>query len=405
MDDDDHRAIANRMDLFHQQEEGPGMIFWHPHGFALYRVIEDYIRSRMRRAGFREIRTPQLLSRALWERSGHWEKFGDNIFSLGEGERVAALKPMSCPAHVQVFNRGVRSFRDLPYRLCEFGLCHRDEPSGALHGLLRTRAFVQDDAHVFCSEDQVEREVAAFCALLRSVYADFGFDRVDVAFSTRPEIRAGDDGAWDEAEARLEAAARRAGVHYEVDPGEGAFYGPKLDFSLRDQNGRRWQCGTIQLDLVLPERLGARYVDAAGQERRPVMLHHAVLGSVERFIGMLLEHYRGDLPAWLAPEQAVVASIAREQAGYAAAVANRLEDAGLRVAVDDRPERLAKKIVDARRSGIPLLLAVGAREARDGTVALRRRNGDQTVLPLDAAADGLVSECAPPNGGQETRVS
>ena len=405
MDDQDHRVIANRMDLFHQQEEGPGSIFWHPRGFALYRVIEDYVRTRMRRAGFREIRTPQLLSRALWEQSGHWDKFGDNIFSLGAADRISALKPMSCPAHVQVFNRGVRSFRDLPYRLSEFGFCHRDEPSGALLGLLRTRAFVQDDAHVFCTEEQVEREVAAFCALLRSVYADFGFDRVDVAFSTRPAMRAGSDRAWDEAESSLEAAARRAGLDYHVDPGEGAFYGPKLDFSLRDRTGRRWQCGTIQLDLVLPERLDAKYINADGSERRPVMLHHAVLGSVERFIGMLLEHYGGDLPLWLAPEQAVVANIGQHQAGYAAAVADRLEDAGLRIAVDGRPERLAKKIVDARRSGIPLLLVVGAREERDRTVSLRCRNGEQHVLSLDDAAAKLLSECAPPRGGQETRVS
>jgi len=397
MDHHDHRAIANRMDLFHQQEEGPGMVFWHPRGFALYRVVEDYIRRHMRRAGFREIRTPQLLSRSLWECSGHWEKFGDNIFAVsarerGEGERAAALKPMSCPAHVQVFNKRQRSFRDLPFRVCEFGACHRDEPSGALHGLLRTRAFVQDDAHIFCAEDQVEVEVARFCGLLHAVYADFGFDDVAVAFSTRPAVRAGLEAAWDKAEAMLEAAAKRAGMSPRLDPGEGAFYGPKLDFSLRDRHGRAWQCGTVQLDLVLPELLDARYVDAGGALVRPVMIHHAVLGSLERFIGMLLEHYEGDLPLWLAPEQIVVASIGGAQAGYAEDVAGRLEEAGYRAVADIRPERLAKKIVDAREAGIPLLMAVGAREANDGTVSLRRRDGTQIVMAVADAVTALRVE-------------
>lgn len=392
MDDNDHRVIANRMDLFHQQEEGPGMVFWHPRGFALYRLVEEYIRRRMRRVGFREIRTPQLLSRALWEKSGHWEKFGANIFAFGTEERASALKPMSCPAHVQVFNKRLRSFRDLPFRVAEFGACHRDEPSGALHGLLRTRAFVQDDAHIFCREDQVEAEVANFCALLRSVYADFGFEDISIAFATRPPVRAGTEAAWDKAEATLAAAAERAGVAYRIDPGEGAFYGPKLDFSLRDRQGRAWQCGTIQLDLVLPERLDARYADETGGKARPVMIHHAVLGSVERFIGMLLEHYEGDLPLWLAPDQIVVASIGAAQAAYADGVVARLEDAGYRAVTDIRPERLAKKIVDARDAGIPLLMAVGVREARDGTVSLRRRDGSQAVLSLDEAIASLKVE-------------
>ena len=392
MDDHDHRAIANRMDLFHQQEDGPGMVFWHPRGFALYRVIEAYIRRRMAQAGFREVRTPVLLPRSLWERSGHWDKFGEAMFCMADGERPLALKPMSCPAHVQIFNRGLRSFRDLPLRLCEFGACHRDEPSGALHGLLRTRAFVQDDAHIFCAEEHVAAEVAAFCALLNAAYADFGFADVRVAFSTRPDVRAGSDAAWARAEAMLEEAARTAGLAFEVAPGEGAFYGPKLDFSLHDSRGRAWQCGTVQVDLVLPERLDAAYVDAQGRKVRPVMIHHAVLGSVERFVGILLEHHGGALPLWLAPEQIVVASIGLDQADYAQHVAADLAADGYRVATDVRPERLSKKIVDARTAGIPILMAVGAREAWDGTVSLRHRDGRQQVLDVRAAAAALRAE-------------
>lgn len=392
MDPHDHRAIANRMDLFHQQEEGPGMVFWHPRGFAIYRIVEDYIRRRMRRAGFREIRTPQLLARSLWEKSGHWEKFGDNMFSLGENGHVHALKPMSCPCHVQVFNKRLRSFRDLPIRLAEFGTCHRDEPSGALQGLMRTRAFVQDDAHIFCAEEQVVDEVARFCRLLGEVYADFGFEDVRIAFSTRPEVRAGDDAVWDRAEAQLEAAAQAAGLDYQHDPGEGAFYGPKLDFHLRDSRGREWQCGTVQLDMVLPERLDARYADAQDRRVRPVMIHHAVLGSVERFIGILLEHHGGTLPLWLAPDQIVVASIGNAQAGYAEKVADALADHDFRVVADTRGERLSRKIMDAREAGIPILMAVGKREEADGTVSLRQRDGEQQVLRLEDAVAALQPE-------------
>jgi len=392
MDDIDHRSLGNRMDLFHQREEGPGMVFWHPRGFALYQVIEDYVRRKMKGAGFREVRTPQLLARSLWERSGHWEKFGDNMFEVVDGDRVAALKPMSCPGHVQIFNKGSRSFRDLPVRLCEFGACHRNEPSGALHGLMRTRAFVQDDAHIFCAEEHVESEVANFCALLRAAYADFGFPDIRVAFSTRPEIRAGADATWDRAEAALAAAARSAGVDYQPDPGQGAFYGPKLDFFLRDRQDHEWQCGTIQLDAVLPERLDAHYVDSRGKARRPVMLHHAVLGSVERFIAILLEHHQGKLPLWLAPDQIAVASINSGQAAYADHVAAALAREGYRVVTDNRPERLPKKIVNARNAGIPILLAVGAREARNGSVSLRRPDGSQQVHPAAAVAGLLRAE-------------
>jgi threonyl-tRNA synthetase len=395
MDDHDHRAIANRLDLFHQQEEAPGMVFWHPRGFALYRVIEDHIRARMAGVGFREIRTPQLMDRALWEASGHWEKFGGEMFVVPDDNRVYALKPMSCPGHIQVFNQRVRSFRDLPLRYCEFGACHRNEPSGALQGLARTRAFVQDDAHIFCTAEQVEDEVRRFSALLRRIYAELGFADVRVALATRPEQRAGSDALWDQAEGALGAAARAAGLDYEVEPGEGAFYGPKLGFYLAGRGGRAWQCGTIQLDFVLPERLGARYVDSAGGFARPVMLHQAVLGSLERFIAMLLEHCDGQLPLWLAPEQAVVASIGEEHADYARRVADDLAAQGLRVALDLRAERLGRKIVDARESGIPIMLAVGAREAAAGTVALRRRDGTQQVMAIADAARLMSAEAVP----------
>ena len=392
MDLHDHRALGNRLDLFHQQEEGPGQVFWHPRGYALYRVVEDYIRRRMARAGFREIRTPQLLSRSLWEKSGHWEKFAAGMFTLQDGVQDFALKPMSCPGHIQVFAQRLRSFRELPLRLCEFGSCLRNEPSGGLYGLMRTRAFVQDDAHIFCTEDQVVVEVARFCRLLHAVYADFGFDEVAVGFSTRPAVRAGSDAVWDRAEAQLEAAAQAAGLSYKVQPGEGAFYGPKLEFVLKDSHGRAWQCGTVQLDMVLPERLDAWYADASDQRLRPVMIHHAVLGSLERFVGMLLEHHHGQLPLWLAPDQIVVAALDAAQAGYAEDVAAQLRDAGFRVAVDARPERLARKVADAHAAGIPVLLAVGPREAAAGTVSLRRGDAPLRVMAVAEVAALLKTE-------------
>ncbi|MEM7445014.1 MAG: threonine--tRNA ligase [Pseudomonadota bacterium] len=392
MDNHDHRMIANRMDLFHQQEEGPGMAFWHPRGFALYRIVEDYMRRRMRRLGFHEVRTPQLLARALWDKSGHWEKFGENMFTFEDGERSAALKPMSCPGHVQIFNKRRRSFRDLPMRLCEFGACHRNEPSGALQGLMRGRSFVQDDAHIFCAEEQVEPEIVRFCNQLLEIYLDFGFDQVRVAFSTRPERRAGSDAAWDRAESMIEDAAKAAGLDYQVDPGEGAFYGPKLDFHLRDSRGREWQCGTVQLDLVLPGRLDALYVSAANEQVRPVMIHHAVLGSLERFVGILLEHYDGNLPLWLAPEQMVVAAIGEAQNVYAEQVASRFEEAGYRATADTRAERLSRKIVDAREAGTPILMAVGNREQASDQVAIRQRDGHQESQTVDEAIAALRGE-------------
>lgn len=372
------------------------MVFWHPRGFALYHVIEDYIRARMRRAGFAEIRTPQVLARGLWEQSGHWQKFGGNMFAFrqdGEdGSREYALKPMSCPGHVQVFNAEVRSFRDLPLRYAEFGVCHRNEPSGALAGLMRTRAFVQDDAHIFCLEDQIVPEVARFCGLLKQVYADFGFDEIIVGFSTRPMVRAGDDAVWDRAEAALQAAADAAGLSYRVQPGEGAFYGPKLEFVLRDARGREWQCGTIQLDFVLPTQLDAHYVDSTSTRQRPVMIHHAVLGSIERFIAMLLEHYAGRLPLWLAPEQIVVASVTADNVGYAQKVAQRLQGEGFRAICDGRDERIGRKVAEARAQGIPVFMAVGATESFDGTVALRMPDGGQDTVSLDQAVATLKPE-------------
>lgn len=396
MELNDHRNIGRRLGLFHQQEEGPGMVFWHPRGFALYHLIEDYIRARMRGASFAEIRTPQVLSRSLWEKSGHWQKFGGNMFAFhqdgDDGHRDYALKPMSCPGHVQVFNADVRSFRDLPLRYAEFGMCHRNEPSGSLAGLMRTRAFVQDDAHIFCLEEHIVPEVARFCGLLRDVYADFGFKDVVVGFSTRPAVREGAEDVWDRAEAALQAAADAAGLAYRVQPGEGAFYGPKLEFVLKDARGREWQCGTIQLDLVLPDKLDARYVDSDNNRQRPVMIHHAVLGSIERFIAMLLEHYEGKLPLWLAPDQIAIASVTAASADYARQVHKAFLDGGFRAVLDVRDERIGRKVAEARESGIPVFIATGAAEAAQGTVALRRSDGGQEVVDLREAVERLRAE-------------
>jgi threonyl-tRNA synthetase len=391
MEIDDHRALGRKLELFHLQPEGPGQVFWHPRGFAVYRVIEDYIRKRMRGAGYREIRTPQLLDRALWERSGHWDKFRGEMFWFDDDDRSFALKPMSCPGHIQVYSHRPRSYRELPLRFCEFGAVHRNEPSGGLLGLMRVRGFVQDDAHVFCTEDQLEAEVARFCVLLKSIYADFGFPDFVVGFSTRPAVRAGDDATWDRAEAALAAAGRAAGLVFRNQPGEGTFYGPKLEFVLTDARGRDWQCGAVQLDFVQPERFAMGYVDRDNAPARPVMLHHAVLGSLERFLAILLEHHGGELPLWLAPDQVAVLSIAEAHADYAARVGAALEARGLRVVVDDRSERVARKIVDAREQGVPVVLVVGTREAQEKTVALRRGH-EQRSLPLEDAVALLAAE-------------
>ena len=394
----DHRRIGREMGLYHFQDEAPGMVFWHPKGWALYRVLERYMRARLDDGGYQEVKTPQLIDRVLWERTGHWDKFREHMFTAEtEDERTFALKPMNCPGHVQIYRAGITSYRELPLRMAEFGSCHRYEPSGALHGLMRVRAFTQDDAHIFCTEDQVTAEGKLFCALLMSIYADLGFTDVHVKFSDRPAVRAGEDAVWDKAEKALVDAVEAAGLPYTLNPGEGAFYGPKLEFVLRDAIGRDWQCGTFQVDFVLPERLDAEYVGEDGHRHRPVMLHRAILGSFERFIGVLVEHYAGRFPLWLAPVQAVVATITSEGDEFAAEVADRLRAAGLRVELDVRNEKIGYKVREHSVAKIPVILAVGRREAEERTVALRRLGSNtQESLALESAVDTLKAEAAPP---------
>ncbi|QQP89119.1 threonine--tRNA ligase [Skermanella sp. TT6] len=396
----DHRRLGREMDLFHLQEEAVGSVFWHDKGYTLWRTLENYVRARLQRSGYVEVKTPQLIDRALWVASGHWEKFREAMFTANaDDEKVLALKPMNCPAHVQIYKQGITSYRDLPLRMAEFGSCHRNEPSGSLHGIMRVRAFTQDDAHIFCTPEQITSESIAFCDLLLSVYKDLGFTDVSVKFSDRPETRAGTDEVWDRAEAALREAIEAAGLPYTMNPGEGAFYGPKLEFVLRDAIGRDWQCGTLQVDFVLPERLDAEYVGEDGQRHRPVMLHRAILGSMERFIGMLIEHYAGKFPLWLAPLQAVVATITNEADGYAAEVANELRRAGVRVELDTRNEKINFKVREHSLAKVPLMVVVGKREAEERTVALRRLGGkDQEVLALDAAVNTIVAEARSPLG-------
>jgi len=395
----DHRRIGRAMDLFHLQEEGKGMIFWHPKGWTLYRTLESYLRRRLEADGYDEVKTPQLLDRSLWERSGHWEKFGQSMFvcETTEGEELA-VKPMNCPGHIQIFNVGQKSYRDLPLRMSEFGSCHRYEPSGALHGVMRVRGFTQDDAHIFCREDQIESETTRFVKLLEQVYRDLDVQLHSVKLALRPEVRAGDDEVWDQAETKLERAARAAGVEVEKLPGEGAFYGPKLEFHLRDAIGRTWQCGTLQLDFVLPERLDAFYVAEDGSKQRPVMLHRAIFGSMERFIGVMIENYAGAFPLWLAPVQVVVATITSDADGYAAQVVDALRARGLRVETDVRNEKINYKVREHSLAKVPVIAVVGRREADLGQVALRRLGSDrQEVLSLQAAANGLALEASPPD--------
>ena len=395
----DHRRLGRELDLFHQQEEAVGSVFWHPKGWTLYRIIERHLRRRLEEAGYVEVKTPQLVDRALWEASGHWEKFRQNMFTVKDedGERILALKPMNCPGAVQIFNQGLKSYRDLPLRMAEFGSCHRNEPSGALHGIMRVRAFTQDDAHIFCTEEQINAESIAFCDLLRSVYRDFGFEDVTVKFSDRPPVRAGSDEVWDKAERALEDATKAAGLPYTRNPGEGAFYGPKLEFVLRDTIGRDWQCGTLQVDFVLPERLDASYVGEDGGKHRPVMLHRAILGSMERFIGILIEHYAGRFPLWLAPVQAKVLTITGDADAYAREVAEVAAAAGLRVETDLRNEKINFKVREHSLAKIPALLVVGKREAETRAVAIRRLGGkEQEILALDEAVARLKAEAAPP---------
>ena len=395
----DHRRIGKIMDLFHLQEEGKGMVFWHPKGWTLYRTLEAYIRRRLDKEGYQEVKTPQVLDRSLWEKSGHWEKFGKNMFvcETDEGDTLA-VKPMNCPGHVQIFNVGQKSYRDLPLRMAEFGACHRYEPSGGLHGIMRVRSFTQDDAHIFCREEQIEEETTRFVALLHSVYQHLDVTLHSVKLALRPDLRAGTDEVWDVAEAKLERAAKAAGVEVELIPGEGAFYGPKLEFHLRDAIGRTWQCGTLQLDFVTPERLDAEYVAEDGSKQRPVMLHRAILGTFERFLGILIENYGGAFPLWLAPVQVVVATITSDSDEYARAVAARLELAGLRVETDLRNEKINYKVREHSLTKTPVIAVVGRKEAETGQVALRHFGSEgQTLLDLDAAVAALVAQATPPD--------
>jgi threonyl-tRNA synthetase len=394
----DHRKLGRELDLFHLQEEAVGSVFWHPKGWTLYRAIEDYMRRRLAQAGYQEVRGPLLLDRTLWQTTGHWDNFRENMFiAESRDERVLAVKPMNCPGHVLIFGNRLRSYRELPLRLAEFGSCHRNEPSGALHGIMRVRGFTQDDAHIFCTEDQVTAEAVAFCELLLSIYRDFGFEDVAIKFADRPPQRVGDDAVWDRAEHDLKAAVEQAGLSYTLNPGEGAFYGPKLEFVLRDALGRDWQCGTLQLDFNMPERLGAVYVGDDGGRHTPVMLHRAILGSMERFIGILIEHYAGNFPLWLAPMQVVVASITDEAAPYAEEVAVELRAAGLRVVADTGNEKIGYKVREHSVAKVPIIIAVGRREAEQRTVSLRRLgSSSQEALALDEAVARLKVETAPP---------
>ncbi|MEC7496449.1 MAG: threonine--tRNA ligase, partial [Pseudomonadota bacterium] len=360
----DHRKLGRQLNFFHLQEEAAGSVFWHPNGWTIYREIETYMRRRLEEGGYAEVKTPQLVDRALWEASGHWDKFRENMFTAeAEDDRTLALKPMNCPCHVQIFRQGIKSYRDLPLRMAEFGSCHRNEPSGALHGIMRVRAFTQDDAHIFCTEDQITSESVRFCELLQSIYADFGFEDVRVKFSDRPEVRAGEDDVWDRAESALTDACEAAELETTLNPGEGAFYGPKLEFVLRDAIGRDWQCGTLQVDFVLPDRLDAEYVAEDGARHRPVMLHRAILGSLERWIGIIIEQYSGRMPPWLAPVQVVVASITDSANGYAEQVADAFRAAGMRVESDLRNEKISYKVREHSVMKVPYILAVGGREA------------------------------------------
>ncbi|MGB9153963.1 MAG: threonine--tRNA ligase [Alphaproteobacteria bacterium] len=401
----DHRKIGKELDLFHMQDEAAGSVFWHPNGWTLYRALENYIRRRLDRSGYVEVLAPQLIDSSIFKASGHWDMYGDNMFKItvppreGEGEpKHIGLKPMNCPGHVQIFNQGIKSYRDLPLRMAEFGMCHRNESHGAMHGLMRVRQFVTDDAHIFCTEGQIQSESIAFCELLRSVYAHLGFEIARVRLADRPEKRVGSDAVWDKAEGALHSALKAAGLEYDINAGDGAFYGPKIEFYLKDAIGREWQCGTLQVDFNMPERLDASYIGEDGQKHRPVMLHRAILGSMHRFIGILVEHYVGKFPLWLAPVQAVVCTITNDAEDYARQVHAALTNAGLRAQIDVRSEKINAKIRDHSLQKVPLILVVGKKEAEAGTVALRRLGGEaQEMMTLADAAKNLAAEALPPD--------
>ena len=391
----DHRRLGKQMDLFHFQEEAPGMVFWHARGWELYRIVEQYIRRKLAKYEYDEVHTPQVLDRTLWEKSGHWDKFGDMIFSTHSENREYAVKPMNCPGHVQIFNQGLKSYRDLPYKIAEFGTVHRNEPSGTLHGLMRARRFVQDDAHIFCTEDQLQQEVATLIDLTFEVYSDFGFTDIELALSTRPEQRVGEEALWDKAEHSLQIALENKGLKYKLQPGEGAFYGPKIEFTLRDCIGRVWQCGTVQVDFSMPGRLDASYVSENGSRQVPVMIHRAILGSLERFIGILIEHHAGNLPLWLAPVQAVVLNITDKQAPMVREVQKRLVNEGFRAILDLRNEKIGYKIREHTIQRVPYLLVIGDREVETQSVAVRTRQGeDRGVMSLDALIELFAEETA-----------
>ena len=394
----DHRKLGRELNLFHFQEEAAGMPFWHPNGWTIYTQIEGYMRRKQREYGYQEINTPKLVDRKLWEDSGHWEKFREHMYTTESEERIFALKPMNCPCHVQVFNQGLVSYRDLPLRLAEFGSCHRNEPSGALHGLMRVRSFVQDDAHIFCEKDKITEETETFCGMLLEIYKDFGFEKIKVKFSDRPEVRAGSDDVWDEAEKCLLDAVDHVGLEYTLNPGEGAFYGPKLEFVLTDAIGRDWQCGTLQVDFVLPERLDANYVGADNTKHRPVMLHRAILGSFERFIGILIENFAGRFPMWLAPIQVVVTGITNDQDAYVNEIYMQLKSAGLRAEIDTRNEKINYKIREHSHAKIPAIFVAGGREADNNTITIRRLGSkNQETLDLTDAINTLVTESIEPD--------
>lgn len=389
----DHRKLGKELDLFHIQEEAQGMIFWHYKGLTIYRVIQEYIRNKLIKQDYQEVSTPTLVDISLWNKSGHTDKFGENMFLSSADEKTLALKPMNCPCHVQIFNQGIKSYRDLPLRMAEFGSCHRYESSGSLHGLMRVRNFVQDDAHIFCREDQINDETVKFCHLLTDIYKDFGFNEISIKFSDRPEIRAGSDEVWDKAENSLKEAVNKAGYEYSLNPGEGAFYGPKLEFVLKDALGRQWQCGTLQVDFVLPEKLGAEYVDSDGHKKRPVMLHRAIIGSIERFLGILIEETAGRFPVWLAPIQVALATVTTDLVDYASSVKEKLIAHNIRCELDNSNEKINYKIRNLSHQKVPLIAVIGSREAQNGTVTIRRLGSDkQEIMSIDELINELESE-------------
>lgn len=390
----DHRKLGKQLSLFHMQDEAPGMVFWHPKGWTLWQEVEQYMRDKFRQYGYKEVRTPMVMDRVLWERSGHWENYHANMFTTVSENRDYAVKPMNCPGHIQIFNHELHSYRELPLRLAEFGSCHRNEPSGTLHGLMRVRGFTQDDAHIFCTEDQVQSEVSSFIIMLNEVYKDFGFDEVLVKLSTRPEKRVGSDDVWDKAEAGLAAALKQNNIEYELQPGEGAFYGPKIEFTLKDTIGRLWQCGTIQLDFNLPVRLGAEFVDEDNTRKNPVMLHRAILGSMERFLGILIEHHAGDFPLWLAPVQARILPIADRHLEYCEKVAQQLKERGIRAEIDTRKEKIGYKIREGELDKMPYMVICGDKEVENNALSVRKRKGEESSADIGGFIEMMLAEIA-----------